>query len=117
MGPVRRTGPEMRQVGEEGDRGASPHWKPEEAEGTGKSSPQLPESDTSRQGQGASGAHRLVQQGGRRPGKVNVSDAEKRSGSQKEDREGVVTVAAVATMCPLDWPPVVTSDRARLGIT
>ena len=38
----------------------------------GKSSPQLPDplADTSSQRQGGSGAQRLVQQGGRRPGKV-----------------------------------------------
>lgn len=85
----------------------------------GKSSPQRPDplADTSSQRQGGSSAQRLVQQGGKRPGKVNVSDTKQRSVSQKEEKEGMVPMAAVAAKCPLDWPSAVTSNGGKIGVT
>lgn len=93
-----------------------PTLEAKKAEGTGKSSPRLPDFPADAT---AKGREPVVPTGlsskVRRPGKVSVSDTKKRPGSQKEEREGVVTMAAGATKCPLDWPPAVTRDGGKIG--
>lgn len=105
----------MRQVGEE-EEGASPRWKPKGRRALGRP----PRScQISQPTPAAKGREQVVPTGlsskVRRPGKVSVSDTKKRSGSQKEKREGMVTMAAGATKCPLDWPPAVTRDGGKIG--